>query len=318
MKKLLSIFIVLLMIVGMTASCQKAKFDGTVNVAILNGTTGFGMAKLMNDNANNTSKNQYNFSVQTDATLIIAGISSGQYDIAALPTNAAANLYNKTNGGVQIIAINTLGVLYLLEKGNSIDDISDLDGKTVYCPAQNPAFISKAIFDKYNVNVKIDSTTFAKPDMLREAVAAGLVDYAILPEPMVTIATKANTSYKVALDLTEEWNKVFDDELVQGCVVVRTEFAKNYPGTVNAFLKEYEKSIDYLNENVEQSAKYIKEYGIFANENVAKLAIPNCNVEYMDGKDMKSAMSDFIEVMNEVAPASIGNAIPKDDFYYIP
>ena len=318
MKKLLSIFIVLLMLVGMVSSCQKAKFDGTVNVAVLNGTTGFGMAKLMDDNANNKSTNKYEFSIQTDASLIIAGISSGQYDIAALPTNAAANLYNKTNGGVQIIAINTLGVLYLLEKGNVVNNISDLANKTVYCPAQNPAFIAKAIFEKNGINVTIDSTTYPKPDMLREAVAAGLVDYAILPEPMVTIATKANSSYKVALDLTDEWNNVFDDELVQGCVVVRTEFAQNYPGTVNDFLKEYKKSIKYLNENVEESAAFIKKYGIFANENVAKLAIPNCNVEYMDGKDMKDAMSGFVNAMNDVAPASIGNAIPKDDFYYIP
>ena len=318
MKKLLSILIILIMAFAMLPSCQRARFDGEVNVAVLNGTTGFGMAKLMDDNANSLSTNKYNFSVQTDASLIISGISSGQYDIAALPTNAAANLYNVTNGGVQIIAINTLGVLYLLEKGNSIENISDLEGKTVYCPAQNPTFIAKAIFEKHNVNVTVDSKTYAKPDMLREAVAAGLVDYAILPEPMVTIATKANTSYKVALDLTEEWNGVFDNELVQGCVVVRTEFAKNYPGTVNDFLKEYKKSINYLNENVEQSAKHIKEYGIFANENVAKLAIPNCNVEYMDGKDMKSAMSDFVNAMYEVAPASIGNAIPNDDFYYIP
>ena len=126
-----------------------------------------------------------------------------------------------------------------------------------------------------------------------------------------------NANVKVALDLTEEWNKVSDGkQLVQGCVVVRKEFADNYPGSVKEFLKEYEASIEFVNEDPETAALYIKEFGIFANDKVAKNAIPKCNIAYLDGEDMKEAMEAFIEAMNSVAPSSIGNAIPGDDFYY--
>lgn len=321
MKKLISVFLAIVLIALSTltfTSCGK-KTDGQINVATLNGTTGFGMVPLMKESDLGNTSNKYVFSVETDPSVVMAGLINGTIDIAALPTNAAANLYNKTNGGVQIIAINTLGVLYLLTNGINVSSISDLEGKTVYCPAQNPAFITKYIIKENNLEnkVTVDSTTYATADALRAAVIAGEVELAILPEPMVTIVKSNNANVKVALDLTEEWNKVSDGkQLVQGCVVVRKEFADNYPGSVKEFLKEYEASIEFVNEDPETAALYIKEFGIFANDKVAKNAIPKCNIAYLDGKDMKEAMEAFIEAMNSVAPASIGNAIPGEDFYY--
>ena len=146
---------------------------------------------------------------------------------------------------------------------------------------------------------------------------AGTVDYAVLPEPMVTIATNSNESLKTTLDFTKEWNKISDGkQLVQGCIVVRTDFANQYPGSVNEFLKEYKSSIEALNNDPATNSAYIKEFGIFANDKVAEKAIPNCNIAYLDGDEMKIAMSNFLEAMYSVAPASIGNAIPNDDFYY--
>ncbi len=321
MKKILSLSLAIILIavsIFALSSCAK-KTDDAIKVTTLNGTTGFGMAPLMKEHSLGNTKNDYEFEVQSDASVVTAGLINGTIDIAALPTNAAANVYNKTNGGVQIIAINTLGVLYVVTNGVEINSINDLDGKTIYCPAQNPLFITKYILEKNGLSnkVTIDSTTYAKPDALRDAVKTGSVEIAVLPEPMVTIAKSGNQNIKVALDMTEEWNKISDGkQLVQGCVVVRTEFANEYPGSVNSFLKEYKASIEALNEDPTSAAASIKEFGIFANENVAKNAIPKCNIAYMDGKDMKVAMENFLEAMNSIAPASIGNAIPGDDFYY--
>ena len=298
----------------------KEKVD--INVSVLNGTTGFGMAYLMSKNENGQANNNYNFKVETDATVIIAGLISGSIDVAALPTNAAANVYTKSGGKVQVLAINTLGVLYLAQKDGKIASINDLDGKTVYVPAQNPAFIAKHVFDSNDVDVRLDSVTYSTPAALQAAVIAGQVEYAILPQPVITAAIagakKANLNYSISLDLTKEWNKIpGSEELVQGCIVVRKDFAAKNPTAIASFLDEYKDSINYLNSSVKETAELIVKYGIFANATVAENAIPSCNVTFMIGNDMKNAMKAFIKTMYEIAPASVGNAIPSDDFYYI-
>jgi len=327
MKRLISVILTIVLIASIAltvASCAK-KTDGEINVVTLNGTTGFGMANLMKKAADGKALNDYNFKVETDASVVMAGLTNGTIDIAALPTNAAANLYNKTNGGIQIIAVNTLGVLYILTNGNAINSIDDLAGKTVYCPAQNPAFILNYIIEQNSTEennlkekITVDSTTYSTPDALRAAVIANDVEIAVLPEPMVTIVKNQNPQVAVALDITAEWNKVSGGkQLVQGCVVVRTEFAEKFPGTVNSFLREYKKSISSLNEDPETAAANIKEFGIFAKEEIAKAAIPNCNIKYLGGNDMKIAMSNFLEAMYSVAPQSIGNKLPGESFYYV-
>ncbi len=322
MKKILSISLVILITISLFAftSCNNKKTDDKINVITLNGTTGFGMAHLMKESSLGNTANKYEFTVETDPSLVMAGLINGTYDIAALPTNAAANLYNKSNGKVQVIAINTLGVLYLVTNNIDVNSMSELEGKTIYCPAQNPTFITNYIIDKNGIKDKItvDSSTYATAEALRTAVIAGTVDYAVLPEPMVTIATNANTNLKKTLDFTEEWNKISNGEqLVQGCVVVRKEFANQYPGSVKEFLKEYKSSIEKTNEDTDVAGLLVKEFGIFGGDSkVASKAIPNCNIKYLDGKDMKNAMSNFLEAMYSVAPNSIGNALPGGDFYY--
>ena len=323
MKKTLSFIltaIMLLSLIFVFSSCNKE--GSTVRLTVLNGTTGFGMAKLMEDNANGDSANNYEFKVETEPANIIAALSTGTIDMAALPTNAASTVYNATNGQVQVLAINTLGVLYLIEKDDQISSISDLNGKTIYVPAQNPTFITKHILDSNGINATINSTTYSTPAALQAAVVAGQVDLAILPQPVVTAAMagakKANHNYSIALDLTEEWNKIpGSQQLVQGCIVVRKDFATNNPKTVQAFLNEYEQSINYLNENHKEAAQLIAKHGIFANSAVAEKAIPKCNVTFMKGEEMKSAMSAFITAMYNVEPKSVGGKIPADEFYYI-
>ena len=287
-----------------------------IKIMVLNGTTGFGMAKLMSDIAAGSSPLNCEISVETDASNITAALINGSVDIAALPTNAASVVYNKTGAQVQLLALNTLGVLYLVENGENISSLADLEGKTVYVPAQNPTFVLDYICKNAGLNVTIDNS-FAQPAELRTAVAAGEVELAVLPEPMVTMALAANENLSVALDLTAEWAKLGDSQLVQGCLVVRRDFAENHSAELAAFLDEYEASIAFLGEDSAAAAALIAETGIFANTAVAEKAIPKCNVCFIDGEDMIAPMSGFLEAMFSVAPASVGGAVPADDFYYL-
>lgn len=318
MKKTILFIIALTFVVSLCAcgAAQTAKEDpaAPVNVMVLNGTTGFGMAKLIHD----CTPESYNFSVETDASTVTAALINGSCDIAALPTNAAAALYNKTEGAVQCLALNTRGVLYLLTgEGESVETLSDLNGRTVYAPAQNPSFIFSAICEKAGLDVTVDNS-YAQPADLRTALAAGEVSIAVLPEPMVTAACAANDALHVALDLTAEWDTLFPaGSLVQGCVAVRKEFAENNPDAVAAFLTAYESSIAYLSEDAETAAQYIVDAGIFFAAPMAQKALPRCNVCFVAGEEMKTALSGFLEVMYETAPASIGGAIPGEDFYYL-
>ncbi|MBQ7336370.1 MAG: ABC transporter substrate-binding protein [Clostridia bacterium] len=322
MKKLLSFLLVAVLLASVLLSCSPAKPE-TINIYTLNGTTGFGIAKLMNDNK---ETNDYTITVQSDASVVTSALINGDIDIAMLPTNAAATVYNRTEGGVKILAVNTLGCLYLLTKdGVTVSSFADLEGKTVYVPAQNPTFIFTDLCKKNGLipgeDITIDSTSYAQAANLRDALANGSVDIAVLPEPMVTIAisqAKQNSlTITNALDLTAEWDKVNEPgSLVQGCVVVRTAFLEAYPQAVEDFLKAYENSIEYLSTNTADAAQMIVDNGIFTNATVAGKAIPKCNICYLDGKDMKSAMETYLSVLYSIQPTSIGGKVPDENFYY--
>lgn len=291
-----------------------------INISVLNGTTGFGAAKLINDSNDGNTALNYNFTVESDAANITAGLINGSIDIAALPTNAAAALYNKTDGGIKIAAVNTLGVLYLVTNSEKItvNSLSDLEGMTIYCPAQNPAFIFKAICDANGVNVTID-TAYAQPADLRTALVSGNVDIAVLPEPMVTIAKSSNDKLTTALDLTEEWEKALgEDTLMQGCIVVRTEWAEAHPDELEKFLNEYEASVNYTVKNPAEAAELIVATGVFAGKApIAAKAIPNCNITYIDGEDMANSLVVFYEKLYAVNPQSVGGKIPGMGIYLV-
>ena len=312
-KKITVLTIVLLLALCLFGGMAFA--DAVVNTRVytLNGTTGFGMAGMIAD-----AKPDYSFTVETDPSVVTAALVSGDCDIAALPTNAAAALYNKTEGKVQVLALNTRGVLYLVTDGTEkIESMQDLNGKTVYAPAQNPSFIFAALCSKYGIELDID-TSYAQPAELNTAVAAGQVALAVLPEPMVTVAKSQNQNLVVALDLTAEWDKVMEPgSLVQGCVVVRRDFAEQNPDAVKDFLTDYEASVRLLSEDVETAAAKIEAAGIFAKAAVAAKAIPNCNVCFVTGEDMQRELGAFLEVMLEKAPQSIGGKLPGEDFYCI-
>ena len=344
MKKLFATLLALIMVLSMTA-CAKEEPQPTaaetaapteaapvetsaapaevetapINVMVLNGTTGFGMANLMDAAAKGEAAQEYNFTVETDASNIVAALANGSTDIAALPTNAAAAVYNKTQGKVQVLALNTLGVLYLVTDSSvTVESVADLAGQTVYAPAQNPSFIFQHIVDANGVeNVTIDNT-YAQPADLNTAVASGEVSIAVLPEPMVTVAKSKNPDLVVALDLTAEWDKVSEPgSLVQGCVVIRRDFVAQNISAVQTFLGEYGASIEALTTDVEGTAAKIEANGIFTKAAVAAKAIPNCNVCFITDTEMQAALSQFLTIMHGVAPASVGGSIPSEDFYCV-
>ncbi len=336
MKKIFALLLAVLLLVSLIACNGNDTPDTTppdggssldtsleIKVWTLNGTTGFGMAPLMQNKTNGTAALNYSFTIETKQSNVRDAIISGTADIAAVPTNIASVLYNATNGGVTVLALNTGGVLYLVVNttaGAAAASLSDLVGKTVYTPADNPAHITKALIEKAGVTgITLDSTTYSAPAELQKAVAEGLVDYAVLPEPMVTIAknaaAKAGRTIDVALDLTAEWNKHFaNGSLVQGCVVVRNEFLQAHPNEVKKFMEEYKASIEFVNQNPEEASAAIAAAGIFAQAAVAKAAIPKCNIAYVEGEAMKTALSTFLATM---PLPSVGGALPADAFYYV-
>lgn len=338
--KLLSLFLCLCMILSavLLVSCNRddteesegnessENYNNEINISVLNGTTGFGIAKLMDDVATgNSALVNLKFSVESDPSNILSGLINGSIDIAALPTNAAANVYNKTGGNVQIAAVNTLGVLYVVVNGEKVilqssDGIEALRGKTVYCPAQNPAFIFKAICEASGFVIGEDiiiDTAYAQPADLRAAIVSGKVDIAVLPEPMVTIAESANDKLYAAIDLTSEWDKTFSPgSLMQGCIVVRTEWLESNKEAFDQFMNEYKASVEFVNANPDKAAELIALHNIFTNAAVAKKAIPNCNIKFVDGEEMASGLNKFFEALYSVAPASIGNKLPDSNIYY--
>ena len=312
--KLLTLTLAILMLLSLVACSPEEPETTTVRIYTLNGTTGFGFAKLMNDY---TGKTDYEISVQTDPDVVTKALIAGEIDIAALPTNAAANLYKRTNGEIQILAINTLGCFHLLSKNGAITDLSQLAGRTIYTPAQNPYFVTKYLFEQKGIQVTVDSSKYAQPETLKNAVASGMVDYAVLPEPMVTIAKSAAKNQGVTInsfDLASVWSSVSSEKLTIGCIVARKEFIQSNPDAVTKFLTEYKASIEFMNANVEEAAQMIVDQGIFANAAVAKNAIPRCNVVYLDGAEMKTAMHNYISILANISSTY---SVPNDGFYYI-
>ncbi len=322
MKKVFLLLLTLVMTFTVFAGFSAAEeTPETVRIITLAGPTGMGMAKLMNDHANGTTESglPYSFTVASAPDQVSPEVIKGNYDIAAVPVNLASVLYAKTKGQLQVAAVNTLGVLYMLENGASIQSVADLKGKTFYATGMgaNPEYVLRFILSKNGIDPDKDVTIeyLAEHAELAAKLKTGAVAIGMLPEPQVTAATMGS-SVRIALDLTEEWSKVSDYELVQGCIIVRKGFAEKYPEALNQFLAEYQASVNFANENVEDAALLIEKAGIVPKAAVAKAALPNCNICFVTGDDMKNAVNAMLQVLFEANPSSVGGAVPGDDFYY--
>jgi len=289
---------------------------------MLKGPTGMGAAKLMADAEAGTAGQKYAFTVDADPSAVPAKLTSGEVDIAALPTNVAANLYNKT-GDIQLLALNTLGVLYILEQGDSIQSMGDLAGKTIYATGQgaNPEYVLNFLLAQNGLTPGEDVTIEWKAsDELSTLAAAGDVDVCMLPVPAATTVLMKNSQMRAALDLTEEWDRASTDgsALTMGCVVVRTEFAQAHPEAVDTFLTEYAASIEYIKGGSEDAAQLAAQCGIVPSTQVAAAAIPQANLICVTGRDIAPAIQGYYFVLWEADPASIGGGLPDDGFYYVP
>lgn len=335
MKKILSLMVAVLLTMGMLAGCSTKVSDGktegdtqvqnsteetddvTMNIAMLKGPTGIGAVDLMEKSENGETKGNYNISVTSAPDDVTAKIISGEIDIAAVPTNLAAVLYNKTEGDISVLAVNTLGVLYVLENGDSIKNVSDLAGKTIYSSGQGavPEYVLNYIFEKNNVT---DATIEYKSQHaeVSSALADGTAQIAMLPEPFVTAAMMKNSDLKIALDVTEEWKSVSDSELAMGCIIVRNDFLKEHEESVKTFLSEYKESIDYVNSNVADAAQLVEKFEIMATAQAAEKSIPNCNIVFVDGSDMETMLNGLYDVLYAANPKSVGGTVPDKEFYY--
>ncbi len=332
MKKFTAILLSALLLVSLLTACgqgvapdsssEALAEKANVNVVAIAGPTGVGLVQLMENNKNNEAANNYNFTVVTDPQQAVASVSNKSADIAAVPTNLASTLYKKTGGNVQVLAVNTLGVLYMLENGDSIKSVADLRGKTIYTSGQgaNPEYILRYVLQKNGIDPDKDVTIefVADNDTLATLVTNGTAKVAMVPEPKVSACLKANTQVKNVLNMTEEWSKVSDGNstLMMGCVIARKDFVQNNADAIKKFLAEYEASINAVKADVPTAAQLCVTHGIIPKAPIAQSAIPNCNLTFVKGGEMKAQLTGYLKVLFDYKPAAIGGAMPADDFYY--
>lgn len=334
MKKLLSaiaLIMCLLMALGLTA-CKgddddTGKTESTADdytpvdmtVACMTGPTGMGMAKLMADSEAGTTANNYTFDVQATATDILPKFIKGEINIASVPTNVAATVYKQTNGKVRILAVNTYGVLSILEKGSTIDSIDDLKGKTVYSTGkgQNPEFILKYILTENGIDPETDLTLeFVSSDDLKAKLISGEAEVAMAPEPLATAVMVQNKALNRVLSINDEWSKVSENRLMMGCVIALDSYIAENEAAVEKFLEEYKGSVEFAKTNVAEAAEYCATYKISPSTAIAQKSLPTCNLCFVTGKEMKDSVNAYYSVLFAADPNSIGGAMPKDDFFY--
>lgn len=327
MKRLLSILLVFAMV--MAAGCQgktetTAEADEVViRVGSLKGPTSIGLVSLMHEAKAGNTVNQYDeFTIAAAADELNTQFIKGELDIVLVPANVASVLYNKTDKEVTVLDINTLGVLYMVSADTSITDIASLFGKTIYLTGKGttPDYVLQYLLAENGVDLsqvmleyKSEATEVAA--VLSENTAA----VGLLPQPFVTTACAQNDKLSVILDMTKEWEKVQGEnggQLVTGVTVVRNEFLEAHPQAVAQFIKEHEASCGFVETNLDTAAGYVVELGIIPKVEIAKKAIPGCNIVCVTGEDMKLSLESYLQVLFDKDPESVGGAMPGDDFYY--
>ncbi len=331
MKKLLSLTIAIIMMLAVSAcgksdttssQPQKAEtYKGMdMTVACLKGPTGVGMVNLMDQNEQKKTENNYDFTIANSADEISGKIVSGEINIASVPTNLAVKLYNKTQGKIRLLSVNTLGVLSIIENGEAVSSIEDLRGKIVYSTGEgsNPEYILKYLLKENNLDPEKDLTlTFvATNDELVSALVSGKCDCAMVPEPAATTVLTKKETLRRALSVTDEWNKIAKTDLMMGCVVALDTFVEANKPQVDKFLEEYKASVDFANKNTEDCAKLCEKYEIIPSAAVAQSAIPECNVKFVTAKDAQKPLDAYYNILLSFDPTSIGGKLPEANFYY--
>ncbi len=327
MKKIIFSVIPLILAAALMSSCNAQKDidsiggdnKSTVNIASLKGPTTMGMVKLMQDNEDGVTQHNYNVTVYGTADEIVTGIVSGTVDVANVPANLSSVLYNKTNGGIKVAAVNTLGVLYMVETGEEIYSVADLKGKTIYSTGKGttPEYVLNYILNKNGINPETDVTIEYKSEATEVAAILASSDNAIalLPQPFVSVAQLSNDKIRICLDMTSEWDKVADSPLITGVVIARNEYINNNTEQFNVFLHEYNASVSYVNENNDTAADLIDRYDIVKKAPAMK-ALPYCNITFIRGAEMQTYIRSYLEILMEQNPSSVGGTLPDANFYY--
>ena len=337
MKRRISLVLASILVMSTLTACgnnvskkndenQSNKKTVEVRVEALKGPTSMGMVKMMNDSKKAEGNVKYDYKIAGAVDEVIPDIVGGKVDIAAVPSNLSSVLYNKTKGKVVTLAINTLGILYIVENGsNNIHKVSDLKGKTIYSSGKGatPEIALNYILEKNGLKPQKDVKIEYKSEHTEclQALLKNKDSIALLPQPFVTVAKTKAPKLKIALDLNKEWNDVNKDSkdksnMITGVLVARKDFVEKNGPIVSEFLKNYKSSIEFTNKDVDKAAKFIGEYKIVPTP-IAKKAIPHCNITFIDGNEMKDKLSAYLNVLYNANPKSIGGKMPGEDFYYI-
>lgn len=293
---------------------QPTALSAEIKVAALAGPTGIGMAYLMDQ------QGKYQVDVYQSPEEAVGKILSGDVDVAAVPSNLGAVLNNKTKGGITMLAVNTGGVLYLLENGSDVKSINDLKGKTILASGKGgaPEYILDRLLSDAGLDPAKDVTIqwMANHADVSSTMMTQKGSVALLPEPFVTVTESKSADITTALDLNKLWKDKYNQELPMGALIARADFVKDRGDDLKIFLKDYEDSVKKVNKDPAAAAKIVSEKGIISDEKTAEAAIPKCNIIFLPGDQAKAALQPFYDVLFKMDPASLGGAMPGDDFYY--
>ena len=286
----------------------------SIKVAAMNGPTGMGMAYLNEQSDNGKTAYKYDVTYASSPDEVTGSLIQGEIQIAALPVNLAAVLYNKTEGNILTAAVNTLGVLYIVEKGETVNSLADLAGKKIVASGQGstPEYVLDYLLEKNGLTDQVEVEYVSEHDEAVTALVSGDAQLVMIPEPKVTAALSQVEGARIAVDLTAEWDKVSDAQLVQGVIVVQKSFAKEHADIVDKFLEEYADSVEFTNENAEEASQIIEKYGIIPKAPVALKALPNCNIVCLTGDEMESAVKAMWQTLYDANPQSVGGSIPEE------
>ena len=306
-----------------SASSEAAETLSTaepVRIAGLKGPTTMGLVNLLPMMEAGETSIDYDLQLYGTADEIVPLLMKGELDMAAIPANLAATLYQKTEGQIQALAVNTLGVLYVVEKGDTVQSIQDLKGRTVLSTGKGttPEYVLRYILTQNGIDPDKDLTIeyYSEATEVTAQMAVAEDAIAVLPQPYVTSAGMQDETLRVALDLTAEWEKVSDTQLITGLTVVRKEYAEAHPDVIEAFLAEYAQSVEAANTDVEGTAALCEAQGVVAKAAIAQKALPQCKIVCLTGEELKTNAEGYLQVLYDADPASVGGALPGADFYY--
>lgn len=291
-----------------------------LRIAGLKGPTTMGLVNLLSMEQAGTAAMDYDLQLYGAADEIVPLLIKGELDMAAIPANLAATLYQKTSGGIQAVAVNTLGVLYVVEQGDTVHSMADLKGRTILSTGKGttPEYVLRYLLTANGLDPDkdVDIQYYSEATEVTAQMAATQDAIAVLPQPYVTAAGLKDDTLRVALDLTAEWDKVADTQLITGVTVVRKAYAEEHPDVVAAFLADYAQSVNAANTDLEGTAALCGEQGVVAKAAIAKKALPNCNIVCLTGEELKADVSGYLQVLYDADPAAVGGTLPGEDFYW--